>query len=173
MPSPVLADTPTEPGFRATSSQAAALTERSDNPVGPLRHFSGAVTTMSKPHSSVRTSRPPTLATASTRDTTPAARHSRPISAMGATVPQGVSTWTTLSSSASGFAASPAPTANAATITLSTSMPIRRAVSGSCEVATMARPVFERFTKNQRKTVLMASAPMVNTAGIWMVTPPI
>ena len=41
---------------------------------------------------------------------------------------------------------------------LSTLMPIRRAVSGSWEVACMARPSRVRLTKKNRKTVQMARA---------------
>src|SRR6478609_6676004 len=48
-------------------------------------------------------------------------------------------------------AASVAPTANATTMIRSTLMPIRRAVSGSCETACMQRPVGDALHEDRRR----------------------
>ena len=63
--------------------------------------------------------------------------------------------------------------AKATTMIRSMLMPMSRAVSGSCEVACMPRPVLVRLTKNQRPTAQISRAPMVKRSTRWIVTPPI
>ncbi len=54
----------------------------------------------------------------------------------------------------------------------STLIPINRDVSGSCEVACIARPSRVRLTKKNMKTVQIANATRVNSAARWISTPP-
>jgi hypothetical protein len=59
------------------------------------------------------------------------------------------------------MAARIAPRTNAVTMIRSTLMPISRAVSGSCAVACMARPVLLRFTNSTRPTMHTSATTMI------------
>src|ERR1035437_4985830 len=65
-----------------------------------------------------------------------------------------------------------APTANATTMTRSTSMPIRRAVSWSWDTACMPWPILVWLMNHHSRTEHTRRAPMVKIASRWMLTPP-
>ena len=89
-------------GLARIRSQAASLTVISVMPGGPPRHFCAAATAMSICQSSVRNSIPPSDETQSTMVSTPRLCAMGPIAATSWSVPDGVSQWTTVSTSISG-----------------------------------------------------------------------
>ena len=89
-------------GFARIRSQAASLTVISDIPGGPPRHFCGPATQTSSCHSSVSSGMPPSDETQSISVSAPCARAIGPIAETSQSVPDGVSEWTTVTSSISG-----------------------------------------------------------------------
>ena len=122
-------------GFRSIASHAAGETEISDMPGGPARHFCGPTTQTSMPHSSTSTSSQPSAETASTSSSAPASFTAGAISPTGLWMPEGVSDWTTATSSTSGLSASAWRTSEASTAssygtrTSTTSAPYSRSQS--------------------------------------------
>ena len=63
------------------------------------------------------------------------------------------------------MAARTAPIAKAMAMVRSTLTPMRRAVSGSCDTASMARPCLVRLMKSHRATEHTIRQPMMNSVG--------
>ena len=83
-------------------SHAASLTVIRDIPGGPPRHFCAPATHTSSCHSSVLKGMPPSDETQSISVSAPCARAIGPIAATSQSVPDGVSEWTTVTSSIPG-----------------------------------------------------------------------
>ena len=90
-------------GLVPIRSQAAALTVISDIPGGPPRHFWAPATQTSSCQASVSNAIPPRDDTQSTRVSAPRACAIGPIAETSQTVPEGVSEWTTVTSSIPGL----------------------------------------------------------------------
>src|SRR6202044_3601741 len=91
-------------GFDSIIFHAASLTETSAIPGGPARHFCGPATQTSSCQASTSNGTPPSEDTASTSVTAPCARAIGPIAEQSCRVPDGVSEWTTATSSIPGWA---------------------------------------------------------------------
>src|SRR5215470_8132162 len=89
-------------GLLSMAFQAFSLTDMSDIPGGPPRHFCGPATQTSSCQESASKAMPPTDDTQSTSVSTPCRRAMGPISEQSLKVPDGVSECTTVSSSVSG-----------------------------------------------------------------------